>query len=209
MTRRAATVRRLKAAAKAKAIVEVHRRRLDPLPIRAFVVEVGPEWVVLEPIRDRLDFDGYDAVRIRDISEVLASPKAGFLHRVLRAKHLSPKRPKIEGTDLVALLRSICASYGVVVIDRERLYPDSVDIGAICESTSKDFRVIWLSPTAMWERDDRRYAFRDVTHLGFGGEYEMTLVRMAGLPPKEVEVPGTPKRKRTAKVQGRKSSRTG
>ncbi len=172
-------------------------------------MEVGPEWVLLQPIRDRLDLDGYDVVRIRDISEVLASPKADFLHRVLRAKHLSPKRPKIEGTDLVALLRSICASYGVVVIERERLHPDSVDIGAICESTRKDFRVIWLSPTAMWEHDERRYAFRDVTHLGFGGEYEMTLVRMAGRPPKEAEASGAPKRKSTAKVQGRKPSRTG
>lgn len=171
-------------------------------------MDVGPEWVVLEPIRGRLDFDGYDAVRIRDISEVLASPKADFLYRVLRAKHLSPKRPKIECKDLLALLRSICASYGVAVIGRERLYPDSVDIGAICESTSKDFRIVWLTTTATWERDERRYAFRDVTHLGFGGEYEMTLVRMAGRPPKEAEA-GKPKRKSAAKVQGRKPSRPG
>ncbi len=150
---RATTVRRLKAAAKAKAIVEVHRRKIDPLPLETFVVEVGPEWVVLEPIRDRLDLDGYDAVRIRDISEVLVSPKSDFLQGVLRAKRLAPKRPKIEGTDLVALLRSICASYGVAVIERERLYPDSVDVGALRESTTKDFRVVWLTPTATWEQD--------------------------------------------------------
>ena len=80
------------------------------------------------------------------------------------------------------LMESAQNLFGVLVIARERVEPDEVEIGTI-RMTSEDTYVLrWLTANAEWENENRFFRYRDVTKLEFGTEYEQTLLAVARSP---------------------------
>lgn len=163
------------------ALVRLERSAFDARPLDAFVLRVSDQLALLAPIRDRLDLDGYDVIRIADVTAVKRSPKAAFYKRALTLKTQAPTEPASIAIDsIVGLLRSLKKLDKLAVITREAITPDECDIGRIVSSTRSHYRIDAITPTAKWEPDHRRFRIDDVTRIQLDGAYERTLAALAG-----------------------------
>jgi hypothetical protein len=168
----------LQAASTPPDLVRVSRGRLpDDTPLRGFVVSASPVLALLHLVSDRIDFDGYAAIRIGDITDVdLAFRKKGFCMKALELKQLVPRTPDgVSLADVPSLVRSVQERYPLVVIHREIAAPDECEIGRIRLASASTYALSLISPEATWVEDGRSYRFEDVTRVGFDGEYENTL----------------------------------
>ena len=153
-------------------------RVMDESSWHGFLVAESESLVVIHRVSDRYDLDGYCALRREDIESMAESfEKLDLLQRALRLKEQEPVVPvRIDATSMRNLMESAQAAFGVLVIDREKVQPDEVEVGTI-RMTSEDTYVLrWLSTNAEWDNDDRPFRYRDVTKLEFGAEYEQTLL---------------------------------
>ncbi len=170
---------------KARQLISVRRDHLSMnLPSsEGYVVAFSSELLVLHRMSDRIDLDGYEVLRVVDISEVLAEfHQSGFLAVAARLKQLEPQKPRnVDATNTERLLSSIQASYPVVALERELIAPDECDIGRITVMSRGRFRMRLLTPRAEWADDDRWLSLDDVTRVTFDGEYERTLALVAGV----------------------------
>lgn len=163
-------------------LVELVRERFDDAPWRGFIVGESEELVLIHQVSDRYSLDGYRAFRRADVSSLEQSfARADLIHRALKIKQQSPAvpTPPVDLSSMRALMQSAQEAHGVLVISREDLRSDEVEVGAIRMNTSDTYVLRWLSVDAEWDNDDRPFRYRDVTMLEFGGEYEQTLLRVA------------------------------
>lgn len=161
-------------------LARIERKSIARAHIDAYIVAATEELVLLQPVRDRIDLDGYDVIRAADISRVSASPKSHFYEEALALKRMRPKKPKaVVLDDIKALLASLRVAYPLVVIHRERVAPDSCEIGRVRALSASTYRLSWISPTAVFEEDGRRFKLSDITMVQFDGAYENTLAAVA------------------------------
>ena len=75
-----------------QAIVRIRRTDLVDSKIDGYVLAATEELALLQPIRDRLDLDGYDVLRVADITKLtrLTAKKAAFYETCLGLKGQSP-----------------------------------------------------------------------------------------------------------------------
>ena len=162
--------------------VQVRRRRINGRPLHGFVVGVSPSFVMLHRLSERLDLDGYECIRLADVTQLdRAFPRKSFYLEALRLQNCHPTVP--EGLDLAStrdLLRSIEHRYPLVVISRELLVPHECEIGRIKLTSETTYAIQMLTPEAKWVLDEQVYRYDDVTRLGFDGAYENVLARVAG-----------------------------
>lgn len=161
-------------------LIEV-TRAIDESPWQGFLVAESESLVVLHRVSDRFDLDGYCAFRREDIASIAESfERRDLIQRALRLNRQSPTAPKrIDCTSVRSLMESAQAEFGVLVIEREKVQSDEVQVGTI-RMTSEDTYVLrWLSVNAEWDNDDRPFRYRDVTKLEFGAGYEQTLLAVA------------------------------
>ena len=132
---------------------------------------------------DRIDLDGYEALRLVDISEVLTEfHQSDFLLAAARVKKLEPREPRgLDVADIQRLLASIQANYPLIALEREVVAPDECDIGRITVFSRGAFRMRLMTPRAEWADDDTWRSLDDVTRVTFDGEYERTLALVAGI----------------------------
>jgi len=137
---------------------------------------------MLHRIDDNIRLDGYEVLRRKDITAVETKfGKKEFLERAAELKHFAPRKP--EGVDLSSipgLLTTAQEHFPLLVIHRELVAPSECEIGRLKMSSDGAYVLNWISPEATWEPDARRFQFEDVTRVGFGAEYEMTLALVAG-----------------------------
>ena len=162
-------------------IVSITRKAFDESPWYCFVVQESEHYVVGQHISDRYDLDGYRVFRKKDITTVEESfDKRDFLEVALRVKGLTPLPPKpLELSSMRALMESAQQQFGVLIIKREKLHPDELEVGTVRMASEKTYVLRWLTPGAEWENDDRPFRYQDVTMVEFGGEYENTLLMVA------------------------------
>jgi hypothetical protein len=174
----------LKDALRAGALVRITRRRMDMDPYSVgYPLCMAEQWVLLHKKSDRIDLDGYELLRLRDITAVeMDFPHLHFYRRALDLKGEKAVRP--PGIDLSTLenaLTSISEQYPLLTISREKRYPDEVAIGRLRTTTKSGFHLEWITPDARLEHDSTLYRYSSVTKVEFGGEYEETLALVAGL----------------------------
>ena len=158
----------------------IWRRGIDNTPIDAFVLRASKQLILLQPVRDRIDLDGYDVVRRRDVTDIEDAPRAAFYQRALAIKRQRPKLP--PGLDLLGmggLFATLRKKRVVFVIHRETVAPDECEIGQIASLTRTSYCLRWLSPSAIWETDDRTFRLSEVSRVQFGCAYEKTLQAVA------------------------------
>lgn len=161
-------------------LVRIHRKAIERHHLDGYVIASTPRLLLLQPVRERLDLDGYDVVRAVDISRVSPSPKAAFYEEALALKRIKPRKPRgIVLDDMKTLLASLQDRYPLVVIHRERRVPDECEVGRIRALTNTTYRLDWMTPTAEWEDDERVFKLADVTRVQFDGTYENTLADVA------------------------------
>ena len=173
------------AAVAERALVEVVRDRFDPDGVASCgcLLAASDELILLQRLSDRIDFDGYEVLRVADISEFLvAFDHKAFYEAALKAKQLQPSAPPaVDLSGMRQLLASVDAQFPLLVIDREARVIDECEIGRIKLLTDTKYALKWLSPDAEWEDDLRTYDIADVTRVTFDGEYENTLALVAGI----------------------------
>lgn len=177
--------RALEAARRRRSIIRYRRAGLDGEegPSYGCLIDFSDTWILTRYIDDRLELDGYDAVRVADLTDVdLDFERRRFLERCLELKGRRAEAPRgIRLEDTRALLESADRSYPLIVVQRERAAPDECEIGKLKMIGDETYALRWITPEAEWMDDERLYRFEDVTRVVFGCTYEMTLAAVAGL----------------------------
>lgn len=167
----------------------VHVRRWIPRSdgLEGFVVAVGKKWVALQRLSDRIAFDGWILLRIKDIQAVSKDPDPDcFEVRAVKARQeWPPTAPDLDlGSAVGALTSSSMAAPMVSVFD-EFDRPDACWIGAVISIDESRMRLLEVNTRGGWARKPRTFDPADVTRLDFGGGYEEALHLVAGHPPAE------------------------
>lgn len=176
----------LEKAAASKRMVRVRRDRLEPGVFAAgYVLDVSSDLMLMHKLSDRLDLDGYEVLRLRDISLVEDdSSRLRFYERALTAKQESPQPPSgVEIANMPRAVVTIASVAPLLVVAREALTPDEVTIGRVMGVLKSGFRLQPITPEAKIVASPTLYRFSSITRLEFGGEYERTLALVAGIPP--------------------------
>ena len=109
-------------------------KRFASYATTAYVASVGADLVMFLLIDDRIRFDGFQILRIRDLRGLREEPRAEFVETVLRRRRLRrPATPRIRLGCFGDALRSASRQFPLVAIHRERADPDVCHIGAVVE----------------------------------------------------------------------------
>jgi hypothetical protein len=175
----------IREASDAKRVVRYSRDGLDyeGEDSYGYVVALSDEWLVTHYVADHLRLDGYDAVRISDLTDFTTEcDRATFLDQCVKMKEQAPVLPQgIRAESARDLLESIVEHFPVVMLHREHVSPDECELGTLKMVSDESYALRWMTPTAEWEDDETIYRFDDVTRVTFGSEYETTLAGVAGL----------------------------
>lgn len=152
--------------------------------IDAYVLDVGPPWVLMADVGDTR-LDGYVAARLRNVERV--KPLAGDVFRAAseRAGVWPPSLP-VDAIDLSTtrtLLETAHAHATLVNLQIERTDPDVCFIGVPTRWGPKKVWLHEVSPQAEWVDTYSKWAFSDITRVEFSSTYEGDLLLVAGLPP--------------------------
>jgi hypothetical protein len=146
-------------------------------------VAIGRQWVILARMDDAIRLDGFDALRLADVSSV----KTRFRNRQFYLRGLASKRRiaslrqtyRLESTR--ALIRSVQEQNPLLTVEREAGQVDGADVGRVVTFGNGSFSMRTISPNADWRKGRVRINYEDVTRIGFASEYEETLSSVAGL----------------------------
>jgi hypothetical protein len=171
-------------AASSRELVQIFRDRIDSDGIcsRGCILAASEELLMLQRLSDRIDFDGYEVLRVKDITSIDTEfDRKAFYKKALQAKSIERSGPpEVDLTDMRHLLFSVNEKFPLVVIAREERAPDQCEIGRIKLLTDTKYALKWISPSAIWEDDLQAYEVKDITRVTFDGEYENTLALVAG-----------------------------
>ncbi len=158
------------------------RRPFEAGWFTGFVLDVGPEFFLLAIVSDEIRYNGFACIRLQDVRKLEAlDPKAKFPIEALKKRGLrTPKKPKVDLSDMGKLLQTAGQAFPAVVIYRERIAPDKCHIGRIVEVSKRRVSFVSLNPDATWDEEPSEVQLREITQVGFGGDYEDALVLVAG-----------------------------
>lgn len=152
-------------------------------PIRGFVVAESKSLIALHQVDDNHRLNGYCVIRQQDVlSRASRFERRALVVAALRLKGQSPVVPEdLQVTSMRKAMVSAERLAGVLIIHREKIHPNEVEVGTLRLSTDSRYVLRWLTLDAKWENDDRPFLFRDVSLLEFGTEYDQTLLAVAAL----------------------------
>lgn len=186
-------------------IVRIHRRTAEVHHLDVFVIGVGAEWVLVQPIQDRIDLDGYEALRLKDITKVEESPRSAFFGVVLAHRKQKPKAVKKVALDSVdALLLSASRAFPLVAVHRERVDPGVCEVGRVREADAKTYVLHPVDLEGVFAHELESFASRDVTRVDFGNGYEEALAVAGGLT--EISAKASPRKKKASAKRARAKS---
>lgn len=160
--------------------------RIDRSPeieddIDGYVVGVSELFVMLHAIDlNFINLNGYIVLRTEDIRRYrVREDHEFFLNRALKLKGIQPvPQPEIDLSSVPTLLTSAEARFPLVTIHREIMNSETCFIGRVQKLTDKTVTMEEISPAAKSDRA-RRYSFKDITRIDFGGAYEEALALVA------------------------------
>jgi hypothetical protein len=163
--------------------MRVRRSRVDPGHLDGYVIGIGKRWLLLAVPDSGIRFDGYTAVRIKDLTGVRAAPYARFVEHALTLRSQWPPQPLANAVNLDtrrALLRSFAGGYPVVTVHPERFDPDVCFVGRVTGVGKRSVRLKHVTPAGKWEKPVTRHRLGWITKVDVGGSYEQALLMVAG-----------------------------
>ncbi|HEY3548011.1 MAG TPA: hypothetical protein VGK17_18215 [Propionicimonas sp.] len=153
--------------------------------LEGFVVDVSAGWVAVQRLSDRIEFDGWYLVRVKDIQAISIDPDPEcFEVKALKARGLwPPTAPDMRLDDLLGVFPAAFAEAGLVSVFDEFDRPDVCWIGTITSLDEKKLSLLEVDTRGGWARKPRTFRPDDVTRVDFGGGYEQALALVAGPPP--------------------------
>ncbi|MHA7239115.1 hypothetical protein [Arthrobacter sp. TMS1-12-1] len=176
---------RLLTAQQEQFMVRLGRRSRPGQRVDGFVVAVGRKWVLLAQTMDGGFFDGYAAVRLREISRV--RPDRSFEQQFAKTRPEWPPgvpsgRPIPDLDTTSGMLKSFLAPGVLFSIERDKKY-DAVWIGVPNELTRRYLYLWEVRPDATWHDAPQGYARRSITVARIGDHYLEGLAAIAGPAP--------------------------
>lgn len=162
-------------------LLTIAREDVDERPLFGYVVARSRKLLVLHYLSDDYRLDGWRIVRTEDVTRSSRHfSTADVAERSLRLKRQRPRVPcALDLSTMPKLIASVQAAFPIIVIHREALTVNEAEVGLVRLSGARSYVLQWITPEAEWEPDHRRFRYADITMVGFGGEYETTLVRVA------------------------------
>ena len=139
---------------------------------------MGSGWVQIQPIRDRIDFDGHELVRVRDITSIVAAPRARFFERVLALRGLEATKVRIDLSSVAAMLDSLPDVCDLAAFHREVIDPDVCEVGRVVSVRKKKVRVRGVDLNGEDNEPDVKLVLAHLTRVTVGGAYEEALARV-------------------------------
>jgi hypothetical protein len=163
-------------------LVEIWRG-YDDQPWQGFLVARSDAVVVIHQVSDRLDLNGYTAFHSDDIESLEETfEERELLELSLQVRQQRPLVPRgLDAGSMKSLMDSAQQRYGILLIERELMAPEEVEVGAVRLASSASFVLRWMSELAEWGNDDRTMKYADITRIEFGDGYTQTLLAVAGL----------------------------
>ncbi|HEX6363504.1 MAG TPA: hypothetical protein VFZ93_11130 [Albitalea sp.] len=180
---------RLREACERGTLVRLWRGNLEGGSFTGYVAAVGREYFLLAAIGDYIGFDGYYALRHRDLTE-LESPDKNhvFIEKAMALKGIAPVLPRDWSLDdAEALVRSAIAANGVVAVhvdtegDAEMCY-----VGRILGFEPDGFVMQEITPDAEWLRESSFFGYDEISAIAVKSPYNDALEMVAGAPPEDV-----------------------
>ncbi|MGV3719437.1 MAG: hypothetical protein ACO1SX_00890 [Actinomycetota bacterium] len=171
----------LKRAQKAEMLVRV-RRSVERGWATGYVLDVGRKWLLMAVIWEANRYDGFEVVRLRDISELEGpGPQAEFIERALKLRGIvKPAKPPISLASTRELLETASAAFPLVTVHREHIRRGACWIGEIQTFKKKRFVLRTIGTDARWDDDDlAKFRYSGITRVDVGAEYEASLQMVA------------------------------
>lgn len=146
-----------------------------------FVVGFSENLILFHVVNmDDFRLNGYNVIRIDDVKEYRAFDKSEFWQsRAVRRLRLKPVRPiGISLSSFPELLESITKRYPLITLHLEKTKPKLCYIGPLLSMAKATFTIDDLDSNAEWS-GPRRFKFKDITRVDFGGGYEKALAATA------------------------------
>ncbi len=176
-------LQRLDSAIADRSLVQIERGGFDARDriVHGYPLATGDDLVLLSILSDRIDLDGYEVIRIRDITSCeLDFPRKDFYQKALELKGEVPTPVlALDLSSIAALLDSAQRQFPLLVIHRERAVPGECEVGRLKLTSDEAFAIRYIDPSAQWADDSEHYRYADVTRVGFGDEYAKTLALVA------------------------------
>lgn len=180
-----AVLSRLVRAQQGQLLVSVRRWIPDADRLEGFVVGISRKWVALQRVSDRIEFDGWNLIRMKDIQAVSIDPDPEcFEVKALKARSLwPPSAPELSLDDVGRAVESAASATAMVSVFDEFSRPDVCWIGDVTSLDDSKLHLREVNTRGGWARKPRTFDPADVTRIDFGGGYEEALRLVAGPPP--------------------------
>ena len=154
-----------------------HANQLD-----GFVVGVGTEWVVVAHTRDGGFFDGYGAVRLRDIARV--RPDRTIEGAFARTRpEWPPTNPFDVNLDSTAGVIEGLGRGGTLIGIQKQKKSDTIWIGTLDEVIGKWVYLNLVRRDAIWNEEPLGHKLKPITTVKVGTSYLVALAAIAGARP--------------------------
>jgi len=173
----------LRAAMAARRLVRL-TTRYDERAVCGYVVGLGPGFVMVSVVNDRVWLDGFECFRRPDIISIEDDPYAAFLEEALaRRGEIIPDAPPVALASIEELLKTAGLAFRLVTIHCEGIDAEVCYIGQVHAVLGGHLVMRAVTPAAEWETEFERYPTANITRVAFGADYEEALSLVAGDPP--------------------------
>lgn len=167
---------RLTAAMRERRLIRL-TRAMKPGYFLGYVIDIGPKFCVMAMVTDQLWLDGYRCFRIADIAAIEHDPHASFVETVLWVRHeIRAEASPVSLASVADLLRSAAAAFPLMILHTELTDPHCYWVGRLMSVDRRRALVREVSPDAIWVAEPSEFLLRDITQIGFGGDYEDALM---------------------------------
>ena len=159
--------------------------RYDEWTVTGYVVGLGPGFVLVLVVNDRVRLDGFECFRRPDILAITDAPYAAFIEEALaRRGETIPNAPPVSLTSIEDLLKTAGRAFRLVTIHREAIDPEVCHIGHVEAVLDGQLVMREVTPDAEWEENFESHPTTTITRVAFGADYEDALSLVAGAPPR-------------------------
>src|SRR3972149_3088333 len=159
-----------------RALVRIYRSNIERGWITGWVDAVGL-FVVVRVLDDGVRQNGFICVRVNDVTDFrLPDPEAGFLERVLTARHVQLPDPlHINPDSAGSLISGAKKLFPVVTLHFETFRDTVCYVGEPVAITEDQVQLKEISTNGQWDDDIQWYNLAAVSRVDFGGAYEEAL----------------------------------
>jgi hypothetical protein len=178
--------------------IALQREELHPEAdvVRGEIRALGRDWLIVEKYDDAVYFDGWDLLRVADVTAV--EPETpDFMRYVRRAEAELPETPAIP-LQLLEAIGAPATDVPRMVVERSTLVgiyaesaegPDVLFIGRAAPAPedeedveANDVVIREISPSGTWDEEVSIFGADEVTRLTVGGRYQDALEKFGDRP---------------------------